>query len=109
MKSIIGWIIGILLFYFIVSSIGNAIGGIGKYEGQNAEEWYNQYDESESEVADLQDKVDNLQSALEEANSNIDNANSEIENAKGYSGSSYEEMVDALDNLSTVSNVSDPE
>lgn len=108
MKNFIGWIIGIVVIYFIFSAIGSAFGGIGKYEGQSAEEWYNEYDESEAQVADLQDKVDGLQSALDEANSNIDDANSEIDSAKSYSGESYEEMEEAISNLDTVSTVDEP-
>lgn len=48
-------------------------------------------------------------SALEEANSNIDEANDVIYDANGYAWSSYQEMGEALENLSDVSNIDDPD
>ena len=72
-----------------------------KYEGQTAEEWFNEYDYCESRLSNYRD-------ALEEANNNIKEANSNIENAKSYAWGSYEEMGDALDYLDTVDTVSEP-
>lgn len=67
-----------------------------------------QLHDSRKENAILQDRLDEYQSALSEANDNIDSANSNIEDAQGYAWSSYEEMGEALDNLSTVDTVSEP-
>lgn len=71
------------------------------YEGQTAEEWFDEYDYQVSQNEEYKN-------ALEEANSNIDVANSMIENAKWYSWESYEEMGDALDSLETIDTVSEP-
>lgn len=97
MKHVFGWIIGIVVIWFILSIIG----GMGKYQGQTAEEWFNQYDEASAQV-------EGLQTALQEANDNIDEANSNIEGAKSYEGASYDDMVDALNSLNTVDNVDEP-
>lgn len=67
-----------------------------------------QLHDSRKDNAILQDQLDEYQSALNEANDNIDSANSMIEEAQGYAWSSYDEMGDILDNLSTVDTVSDP-
>ncbi len=56
----------------------------------------------------LEDRISQYQSALSQANDNIDEANSYIEDAQGYAWSSYDDMGYALDNLSTVSTVSEP-
>lgn len=97
MKNIIGWIVGIIVIWFIFSSFGN----IGKYEGMTAEEWFNEYDASEVQVQDLKD-------ALQQANSNIEDANYVIDNAKSYEGASYDDMVDALNSLDTLDTVDEP-
>lgn len=44
----------------ILSGIGNRLSSIGKYEGQTAEEWFNDYDEAESSYSQLKDCIDNL-------------------------------------------------
>ena len=54
MSNVIGWIIGIVVFWFVFS----AFGGIGKYEGQTAEEWFNDYDEAEARYQQLHDCVE---------------------------------------------------
>lgn len=97
MNNIIGWIIGIAVIWFIFS----AVGGVGKYEGQTAEEWFNQYDEASAQV-------ENLRDALQEANNNIEEANSNIESAKSNEGASYDDMVDALNSLDIVNTVDEP-
>lgn len=102
MKDIIGWIIGGAVIWFIFS----AIGGVGKYEGQSAEEWFNQYDEASAKVEDLSTKVENLQTALQEANDHIETANNAIEEVKD--SSSFNELRDAAENLETVDTVDEP-
>ena len=66
------------------------------------------YKDLKREMAESADLVDEYQYALEQANENIDEANSIIEDAQGYAWSSYEEMGDVLDNLTTVDTVSEP-
>lgn len=100
MKNIINWIIGIAIIWFIFS----VIGGIGKYQGENAEYWYNAYDEA----AGYEQQVTELKDALEEANNNIEEANSRIDNAKSYSGESYDDMVEAIDSMHPVDTIYDP-
>jgi len=56
----------------------------------------------------LTDDVGAYQDTLSRANQNIEEANSVIEDAQSYAWSSYEEMGDALDNLTTVDTVSEP-
>lgn len=56
----------------------------------------------------LTNRVDAYQSALQEANENIEEANSIIEDAQNYAWSSYEEMGNALDNLTTMDTVLEP-
>ncbi len=104
MKDIIGWIIGIAVIWFIIS----AIAGIGKYEGESAEYWFNAYDEASGQVEELQSKVEGLQTALQEANDNIEEADRNIRNAKLWTGSSYDDMEFALDSLRSVDTVNEP-
>lgn len=59
-----------------------------KFEGMTAEEWFNEYDETEYQLRQTRD-------ALDQANSNI-------EDAKYYTWESYDDMGEALDNLETV-------
>ncbi len=66
------------------------------------------YNNLKEENATLTNRVDAYQSALQQANENIDEANSIIEDAQNYAWSSYEEMGNALDNLTTVDTVSEP-
>lgn len=56
----------------------------------------------------LEDEVGAYQDALSQANQNIEEANSIIEDAQSYAWSSYQEMGDALDNLTTVDTVYEP-
>lgn len=56
----------------------------------------------------LEDRLSEYQSALGEANDNIEEANSYIEDAQSYAWSSYDDMGDALENMSTVDTVSEP-
>ena len=102
--SIIGWVIGIAVFWFIFSNIG----GAGEYQGQSAEDWFNEYDEASVEIDRLNTRIEDFQYALQEANDNIEEANSDIESAKWYSGESYYDMEYALDSLDTVSTVDEP-
>jgi hypothetical protein len=118
MKSVLGFIgffvgLGLLyvifwLFFHVTGALGGFMFGVGKYQGENAEYWYSQYDEANSNNEDLQKKIEDLQSSLDEANSHIDDANDQIETAKYNSRDSYEEMNDSLDSLETVSKVYDP-
>ena len=66
-----------------------------KYEGQSAEEWFNEYDYQVGVNEELENKLSDYQDALQEANDNI-------EEAKWYAWESYEEMGEALDYLDTV-------
>ncbi len=66
------------------------------------------YKDSKREKEVLTNLIDEYQYALEQANENIDEANSIIEDAQGYAWSSYEEMGDVLDNLTTIDNVLEP-
>lgn len=104
MITVIKWVFGIAIFWFVLS----AVGGIGKYEGQTAEYWFNAYDEATAENDDLQTQIEDWRTALDEANNNIEDGNYKIRNAKIYSWESYEEMGDALDSLREIDTVSEP-
>lgn len=52
--------------------------------------------------------LDEYKTALSEANDNIETANSSISDAQMYSGATYYEMVDAIDNLQEVETVDEP-
>ncbi len=62
----------------------------------------------EKQAAALEALVSDYSSALQDANHNIEEANSIIEDAQSYAWSSYEDMGNALDSLSTVDTVSEP-
>ncbi len=81
---------------------------IGKYDGKTAEEWADEASESDRHLNDCEYKLSDYETSLEEANNNIEEANSIIEDAQGSAWSSYEDMGDALDNLSTVDTVDAP-
>ena len=66
------------------------------------------YKALKSENEELSGQVDEYDYSLSQANDNIEEANSIIEDAQGYAWSSYEEMGEALDNLTTVDTVSSP-
>lgn len=66
------------------------------------------YKTLKSENEDLTNLIDEYDYSLSEANDNIEEANSIIEDAQGYAWSSYEEMGEALDNLTTVDTVPSP-
>ncbi|MDB5266181.1 MAG: hypothetical protein JWM39_894 [Parcubacteria group bacterium] len=53
--------------------------------------------------------LQDYKSALDDANSNIDDANSEIEDAQGNAWSDYDSMGSALDNLTTIDSVPNPD
>jgi hypothetical protein len=82
-----GFFTGVVVTLIVVSLIWG-IGSGGKYEGQTAQEWY---DENSSTEEDLQ----SYKSALDQANSNI-------EDAKSEAWSDYNNMGYTLDNLETV-------
>lgn len=92
-----GWIIALLVGALVWALFFHK----DTYEGQTAEEWFNQYDYQV-------EYNERLKEALEEANNNIEEANDEIEGAKWYAWESYEDMGDALDGLDTVDTVSEP-
>lgn len=54
----IGVVIG--LGWWFLSSVGNGLGSIGKYEGQTAKEWFYEYDEAEARYQRLYDCVEPL-------------------------------------------------
>ncbi|MEK7559002.1 MAG: hypothetical protein AAB521_01715 [Patescibacteria group bacterium] len=83
-------IIGIVWFLF---------SGSGKYEGENAEYWYNEYD-AETAVSE------SYKTALEEANSNIEEANDMIDNAKSYDDA--ESLIDGVNSLEEIETVAEP-
>jgi hypothetical protein len=62
----------------------------------------------ETRIQGCEYRVDDYRSALEEANNNIEEVNLIIEDAQGYVWSSYDEMGEALDNLSTVETIDEP-
>ena len=66
------------------------------------------YKALKSENEDLTSLVDDYDYSLSEANDNIEEANSMLEDAQGYAWSSYNEMGEALENLTTVDTVSGP-
>jgi uncharacterized protein len=90
--------IGTWVLIGIMFALGYFIRGDGTYEGQTAEQWFDDYDASDAQV-------ETLTSALEEANANIDTANSSIESAKSNQDGAYEDMNNALYSLETVSTV----
>ena len=61
-----------------------------------------------SEVSEYKGELYDYEDALDEANSNIEDANLYIEDAQSYAWSSYDDMGDALDNLTTVDTVDKP-
>lgn len=69
--------------------------------------WF-KYNHLKQENANLSDSLDEYQSALQQANGNIEEANFSIEDAQSYAWSSYDDMGDALDNLTTVDTVTEP-
>ncbi|MDP3982769.1 MAG: hypothetical protein Q8Q65_01695, partial [bacterium] len=94
--------------WWFLSSIGNGLSSIGKYEGQTAEEWFNEYNAASAQIDALNTRIEDFQYALQDANDNIEEANSNIESAKNYSGGSYDEMDYALYSLDTVSTIAEP-
>ncbi|MFZ2205453.1 MAG: hypothetical protein WAV23_02595 [Minisyncoccia bacterium] len=62
----------------------------------------------EDRISSQESQLEEYQYALEEANNNIEDANSIIEEARDYAWSSYEDMGNVLDNLSTVDTVDEP-
>ena len=90
----IAFVVAFIISYLIFSGSGN-------YEGQTAEDWFNEYDAVIVENEELR----NL---LQEANEQIKTVNSSIVEAQSYSGESYEDMEDALNNLSIVDTVEEP-
>lgn len=84
------------LMYFLIGALVWAFFfQENKYEGRNAEEWFNAYDYETVRNEELENRLTDYQTALEEANS-------EIEDAKRYAWESYEDMGNALDSLNTV-------
>ena len=66
------------------------------------------YKTLKSENEDLTSLVDDYDYSLTQANDNIEEANSMLEDAQGYAWSSYDEMGQALENLTTVDTVRRP-
>lgn len=102
----LGWAIGIAIA--IVIGIILWFSGAGKYEGESAEYWFDAYDTEATRVEELEDRISDLETALQEANDNIEEANSQINEAQDYAWTTYEEMGEALESLSTVDTVSEP-
>lgn len=90
-NSGLGWII--LIVMVVVFLIA---GSSAKYDGMTAEEWFNEYDSTETELQECQDNLSDYEDALDTANSNI-------EDAKYYAWESYYDMGYALEDLETVS------
>lgn len=93
MKNILGWVIGIVVVWFIFSNLSS---NEGTYSG-------NQVYESRCE-----DDISEYKYALEEANSNIETANSSIDNAQYSAWETYDEMGEALDSLEQVDVIDEP-
>lgn len=87
--NIIGVVIGIIVVF-------SFFGKSSKYEGQTAEEWFNDYDYCLSQVQEANIRI-------EDANSNIDDVNSRINYAKycSYGGCDFEEMQSKIIYLET--------
>ena len=58
---------------FLVISLFWGIGKNGKYEGQTAEEWFNEYDNAEAVSEYCQGILDDYQSCVEDTIPNIEN------------------------------------
>lgn len=101
------WIGGIIGF-LIIGAIIWWFSGVGKYEGQNAEYWFNAYDAETAKVEELENRISDFETALQEANDNIETANSQIRRAKGYAWESYTEMGEILESLRQIDTVSEP-
>jgi hypothetical protein len=86
-----------LIFYF---------SGSGKYEGQNAEFWFNEYDEEVGKTEKLESRIEDLDTALEEANDNITSGNENITAVKN--SNDVPELKEALNNLDIISTVDVP-
>lgn len=100
----------IVIFIIILIAgiwIWSNYGKIGKLEDTitNLED---QVSALESKIQNLEDQNIEYQSSLEEANNNIEEANEQIEEAQSNAWSSYYEMGEALDNLTTVDTVAEP-
>ena len=91
-----GWIVAVILGIILFFA----------WDGNSSNE--EELSAAHEEISSLESRIEDYQSALSEANSTIEELNSDIEFAQSYSGSSYEEMVDALDNLQTRETVSEP-
>jgi methyl-accepting chemotaxis protein len=66
------------------------------------------YKAQKAENEQLSGLVDEYSDSLRQANDNIEEANSYIEDAQGYAWSSYQEMGEALENLTAVDTISEP-
>ena len=103
----LNWIGGIIII-LIIGAIIWWFSGAGKYEGETAEYWFDEYDAETARVEELENRLSDFEAALEEANDNIEEANSQISEAQSYAWESYTEMGEALENLSTVDTVAEP-
>lgn len=101
--GVVGWVIG---FGIVIWILGGLFGS-SKYEGQTAEEWYNEYDQCEVNVTTYKTTIEEANTKIEEANSNIDNANSKVSDAKQSSrwDDDYEELQDKINNLEEIDNI----
>ncbi len=104
MKVVASWVILIVIIWWA----STAFGDVGKYEGENADYWYDAYYEEVGKVEDLESQLSDYQDALSEANSNIETVNNNIDDAKWYAWESYDEMGEALDSLDPVDTISEP-
>lgn len=93
-----GAVMGIVIGIIIGSSIGPSRG-----ELENSKE------EAGIAQAQCEEVKDEYVSALDEANLKIEEANNISSDAGGYAWSSYQDMGYALENLSDVESVDDPE
>jgi len=89
-----GFITGVIVTLIAVSLFWG-IGSYGKYEGQTAKEWYDDYDYSQA-------NLDQCESSVEDYQYTIDDANYMIEEAKSYAWENYDDMGYALENLETI-------
>jgi len=83
-------LLAIGLIIWVISGLFRGIGSLGKYEGLNAEEWFNEYDYAETQIDELQTELFNTQEDLEEAENKIDDIQDDLDKLKScVESSSY--------------------
>lgn len=118
-----GWkMFWLFVILSIIISVFGVIFGQRSYKGRTAEEWYNEYNQSEDDVVmyktafeEANTKIEEANNNIEEANNSIDDTNTKIKRVKSsvYSGD-YNDLQYQIDRLkpieaiNTVDTVSEP-